>query len=343
MTKRKLASIRRIVKITPIEGADFIETAQVDGWQCIVKKGTFKKGDMCVFFEIDSVLPIDERYEFLRKTAYKKYEDGTEGFRIKTKKMLKHLSQGLALPLSDFPELSKAKIKYRMDLTDLLRVKKVDNLKVVMTGEAKGTFPSFIQKTDEERIQNLLGLFKSHKKVPFEVTEKLDGSSMTVYNFNKEFGVCSRNIDLKIDDANSFVKKALELQLNKHLPAFGNIALQGELIGTKIQKNPYKINGHEYHIFNIWSIDKFQYLTIKERAKVFLKLQKKIPELKHVPYQEKYEKIFSKCPSLDEILKYSEGHSIINENVQREGLVFKDLTSQLSFKTINNKYLLGEK
>src|SRR5438876_1094061 len=94
--KRKLASIRKISEVLPIEGADNIELVKVDGWQCVTKKGEFKPGDLCIYFEIDSFLPIRSEFEFLRKSSYKKMGD-KEGFRLKTIKLRGHLSQGLVL------------------------------------------------------------------------------------------------------------------------------------------------------------------------------------------------------------------------------------------------------
>lgn len=97
--KRKLASIRVIAEIKPIEGADNIELAIVDGWQCVVKKGEFKPGNVCIYFEIDSFLPIIPAFEFLRKSSYKKMGD-KEGFRLKTIKLRGQISQGLVIPFN---------------------------------------------------------------------------------------------------------------------------------------------------------------------------------------------------------------------------------------------------
>lgn len=69
--------------ITPIEGADNIEKITIDGWNCVAKKGEFKEGQLCVHFEIDSFLPIQPEFEFLRKTSFRKMGD-QEGFRLKT-------------------------------------------------------------------------------------------------------------------------------------------------------------------------------------------------------------------------------------------------------------------
>ena len=89
---RKLASIQRIDWIKPIEGRDRIELCGVMGWQVICKKGEFQVGDLCVFCEIDSVLPDKPEFEFLR----------AKKFRIKTMKLGSTVSQGIVFPLSIF-------------------------------------------------------------------------------------------------------------------------------------------------------------------------------------------------------------------------------------------------
>lgn len=89
---RKLASIRRVGDIFPIEGRDRIELAMIDGWSVIVKKDEFKTGDLCVYCEIDSVLPEKPEFEFLR----------SKNFRIKTMKLGQTYSQGICFPLSIF-------------------------------------------------------------------------------------------------------------------------------------------------------------------------------------------------------------------------------------------------
>ena len=98
--ERKLASIRIISDIQPIEGADMIELSIVDGWKVVVAKNVgHKVGDMVIYCEIDSFLPIKDEFEFLRKTSYKKMSDGMEGFSLKTIKMRGQVSQGLILPM----------------------------------------------------------------------------------------------------------------------------------------------------------------------------------------------------------------------------------------------------
>jgi len=108
---RKLATIRKISKLTPIEGADKIELATVDGWNVIVAKDVgHQVGDLVVYCEVDSFLPIKPEFEFLRKSSYRKLADGSEGFRLKTMKMRNVISNGLILPLSILETTSGGKI-----------------------------------------------------------------------------------------------------------------------------------------------------------------------------------------------------------------------------------------
>lgn len=146
---RKLASIQRIWDIVPIEGADRIELAKVLGWQCVVNKGQFEKYDMCVYFEIDSFLPIKPEFEFLRKSSYKDSPILGEGFRLKTQTFRKQISQGLVLPLTILPEGEYA---LNQDVTEILGVRKWEIEERATTGgTVVGELPSCVPFTDETR------------------------------------------------------------------------------------------------------------------------------------------------------------------------------------------------
>jgi RNA ligase (TIGR02306 family) len=187
--ERKLASIRVISDIQPIEGADKIELAIVDGWKVVVAKEVgHKVGNMVVYCEIDSYLPVRDEFEFLRKSSYKKMSDGTEGFRLKTIKLRGQVSQGLILPMS-VVEYTNVQFEVGMDVTNLLGIVKYEPpIPAELAGKVKGLFPSFIRKTDEERIQNLSSEYDELKNHTYYVTEKLDGSSATFYIKDGEFG-----------------------------------------------------------------------------------------------------------------------------------------------------------
>ncbi len=334
--ERKLASIRKIKEILPIPDADMIVKAVIDGWQCVCKKGEFAPGDSCVYFEIDSFLPLRPELEFLRKSSYRKMGD-QEGLRLKTIKLRKTLSQGLALPVQTFPELAGLSLKEGDDVTELLGVIKFEPpIPAELAGIAKGLIPSFIRKTDQERIQNIWEDIKDCTDT-FEVTLKLDGASCTYYMNDNNFGVCSRNLELVESESNTLWKIARKIDIEGTLRSTKrNLAFQGEMIGEGIQKNPEKIKGQEFYLFDIWDIDAQKYLHPAERTALLETFSGKI---KHVPFLGVFS--FKEYPSLESLLQLAEGPSL-NPKTEREGIVFRSNQAGLRFKVISNKYLLHE-
>ena len=355
---RKLASIRRVLEIKPIDGADAIEAIRVDGWWCVSKKGEFQVDDLCVYFEIDSFLPVRPEFEFLRKSCFRSTKNLGDGFRLKTVKLRGQVSQGLCLPLSIvakfddrfnrwyLPTATDANdyLKEGDDLTEILGVQKWEvPLPAQLAGTVKGNFPSFIRKTDQERIQNCYNdLVKEYKDDLFEATLKLDGSSMTVYYNNGEFGVCSRNLELKETDGNTYWKVARNYKFEEVMRNYGkNIAIQGELMGPGIQGNREKLHYHDFYVFDIWHIDEQCYLGSVEKHDILMDLEDFMDgfEIKDVPYIG-YDHYLQKF-SFEELLKMSEIKSL--NNPIAEGIVYRSLEHpEVSFKVINNQFLIKE-
>ena len=112
-----------------------------------------------------------------------------EGIRLKTVKLRGQLSQGLLMPMP-----KDLAVPEDGDVTELMGVIKYEApIAPQLSGQVKGNFPDFIPKTDEERIQNMKDVLGA-----FYVTEKLDGTSVTYYKYPETFGVCSRNLELKM-------------------------------------------------------------------------------------------------------------------------------------------------
>jgi RNA ligase (TIGR02306 family) len=336
-TDRKLASVVKIVEIQPIPGADAIVVATVKGWKVVVKVNEYKVGDLAVYYEIDSFLPIRPQFEFLRKSSYKRM-GSSEGFRLKTIRLRGQISQGLLTPI---PE-GISNPKEGDDLTEALDIVKYEPpIPAQLAGKIKGTFPSFIPKTDEIRIQN----FES--EVGFSpvgerayVTEKLDGTSFTCYFNNGVFGVCGRNWELSETSDNSLWRMANVLQLKDKMTKHGkNIALQGELVGAGINGNLYGLSDHKLYFFTGYDIDKGRRMFFDELEWVLFGLQ-----LQMVPLLEKYGFVIPNEGNIvDYMLKYAEGKSVLNMEVDREGVVVRGLEREFSFKAISNTYLLGSK
>lgn len=344
---RKLATLRTISELRPIKGADAIECAVIDGWTVVVKKGEFKPNDTVVYFEIDSWIPT-KIAPFLTKAGQDpKVYNGVEGERLRTVKLRGQLSQGLVIPYTAFPEVFQAAQETSLfdfvdlDLTEMLGIQKWEpTIPAQLIGMTKGNFPSKLHKTDQERIQNLVNRVLDggeNELGEYEVTIKLDGSSMTVYHLDGEVGVCSRNLELKLDqEGNTFIDTATRIGILDKLAALGrNIAIQGELMGEGIQGNREGIKGnHRFFVFDIWDADKQAYFTPVERCALCEELG-----LQHVPilYTNTTLKAIG-LNDLESILKFAEGPSI-NHKI-REGVVFKQVDGQFSFKAINNLFLL---
>jgi len=336
-TDRKLASVVKIADIQPIVGADAIMVASVKGWKVVVKVNEYKVGDLAVYYEIDSFLPIRPQFEFLRKSSFKRM-GSSEGFRLKTIRLRGQISQGLLTPIPD----GILDPKEGDDLTEALDIVKYEPpIPAQLAGKIKGTFPSFIPKTDEIRIQN----FES--EVGFSpvgerayVTEKLDGTSFTCYFNNGVFGVCGRNWELSETSDNSLWRMANVLQLKEKMTKHGkNIALQGELVGAGINGNLYGLSDHKLYFFTGYDIDKGRRMFFDELEWVLFGLQ-----LQMVPLLEKYGFVIpNESNIVDYMLKYAEGKSVLNMEVDREGVVVRGLEREFSFKAISNTYLLGSK
>ena len=325
---RKLASIRKISEISAIENADAIAVASIDGWKVVVKKDEFKINDLVVYFEIDSWVPTTIA-PFLSKGNEPREYYGVKGEKLRTIKLRGQISQGLILPVSILDTIITS-FDDGDDLTEILNVQKYEPpVSAQLAGLAKGNFPSFIPKTDEERVQNLKKSLStwSTTNIEVEITEKLDGSSMTVFWNNGEFGVCSRNVQLKDTAGNSFWEEAHAHDLEQKLTTYGkNIAIQGELFGAGMDK-------HTFYVFRIYDIDTGEYLSPSARHELV-----SLFNLEHVPVLG-YTTLTNH--TIESLLTLSEDKSIVNSKVEREGIVLKGVVdTNIHFKCISNKFLL---
>lgn len=371
---RKLASLKVVQEVTPIEKADSLELVRVGGWKCVAKIGEFKPGDVAVYFEVDSLLPLDNPiFAFLAGRNEYTVEE-KQYSRLRTMKMRGQLSQGLAVPLDGFQfaeELSdliadevldlgitnNTFIEFgqdaldKFDLTEKLGVLKYEK---PSKGEFVGTktgasnpFPHFIPKTDQERVQNV-NLKRALDGLTFEQTMKMEGSSITVWANEDGVGVASRNLTVQEpaffihDPDNSFTRAVVMHNVDVKLLAYyartgRKIALQGELMGPGIQGNIEQFEDLHIFFFDVFDLDRMNYLLPVERRVVIDELG-----LTHAPVMNTMV-TFPEGVTVDQILVMAEGPSLVAK--QREGVVFKanqpnKYQEVFSFKAINNKYLL---
>ena len=342
---RKLASIQIIHDVEPIENADAIELVHVLGWQCVAKKGEFKKGDECVYFEIDSFLPIRPEFEFLRSSSYKNSDMLGEGFRLRTQKMRGALSQGLVLRKEEFPELADRKVGD--DVSDVLGVRKWEiEEKATTGGTIIGTLPSFIPHTDETRIQSEPDVLKEFDGLSYYITTKMDGSSHSIaLDEDDNFYVTGHNYVYKDDGKSSFYEyvkeKGFEEKLRELKRDLGlnTIVVQGEFCAPGIQNNRLRLKKPDWYVFTV--------IANGERARptTTFRIAKTIGA-SEVPTEEIEDCLTLRYPTVEDLLKRAEGE--YPNGGQKEGIVVRPLepvwsevlNAPLSFKVINNKYLL---
>lgn len=340
--ERKLASVQRITDIQPIENADAIERVSILGWACVARKGEFKVGDLCVYFEIDSLLPERDEFEFMRPRK----------FRVKTVKLRGCLSQGLALPISEL-NLNISYLQEGDDVTEQLGVQKYEpnqkkkGYNAKLSGQVRGTRPAFIPKTDETRVQSCPKLIREMTGLECYQSVKLDGSSISVFLYDRipdPFGVCSRNMLLEEDPENAFWKVVHKYDLQSRLErsGLGNICLQGELMGPGVQGNKMDLSELDWWVFNVIDLDTGMYGGLEDIRRVC-----KVLGLKMVPVED----VFMFYLTLEDLLERADGYYEGTNNL-REGIVVRPVEARLapcigysllSLKCVSNKFLLAEK
>lgn len=346
---RKLASVQVVGAVEPIEGADAIEKIRVLGWWVVTKKGEHRVGDKVVYCEIDSLLPEKTEFEFLRKNCYRQAIIAAgqvllpAGFRIKTVKLRGQVSQGICFPLSFLPE--GASTEEGADVTEALGIVKFDPpLAASLSGRVKGTFPSFVPKTDETRVQVLEAVLARHRGKTFYLTEKLDGASVTAYLRDGDYGLCSRNLRLDEGDLdNGMCRVARELNLETKLRAARerlgfDLALQAEIIGPGIQGNKYARKAPGLFFFNVVNLDTYRLEDHPRMLDILSSLGlEPVPQLGTIVLNH----------SVDQLVELAIGDSQLNPRSPREGIVLRPLSDEsdpdlgrLSFKTVNPKFLL---
>jgi RNA ligase (TIGR02306 family) len=335
---RKLASIQVVEEIQAIPEATNIERVRVQGWWCVALKNEFHAGDKCVYFQIDSLLPAIPQFSFMAKgqSLKKSIIDGgkeVEGYRLKTAKKMGMISQGLALPLSAFPGVLDISMEPDTDISVLLGVYLFEPpVPACLAGDVRGVFPGYIPKSDEERIQTLLDYLTEYRGRHFYSTVKVDGSSMTCYNYQGDFGVCSRNLNLHESEKNTFWRVANKYDLRGKIP--DGYAIQGECAGEGINDNRHKLRGQDLYVFYVFDIAAYKYLELEEMEEFCSRLG-----LKTVPV---FDRDLVLGHTLEELLARSNGPCPLNPGLLREGLVYrlKGAERKTTFKCISNEYLI---
>lgn len=358
---RKLASVQEIAWKKPIEGRDRIELCGVLGWSLITKKDEFAIGDKCVYIEIDSVLPADNpNFAFLESKKYRiktmkmagVYSQGicfplsilpeknwqvgddvTETLKIKQYEPTMDTEVGAT-------EIDKKKTSWLHK--KLMRYSWYRKMFYTTHMYNNTEFPTqYVHKTDETRI-NTMPWILDDKTKKWVVTEKIDGSSGTFllvkhpHKLRKptfEYILCSRNRRIPKDNGTAYWvvsnKYSIPDKLHQLIGSMDWIAIQGEVIGPKIQKNKYKVTEPDLYVFNVITpagrMDSVSARNLCETV-----------GLKFVPI---IDDNFTLLDTVDEMLDYATGDSVLG-NTLREGFVFRSSDGVSSFKAVSPKFLM---
>lgn len=347
---RNLASIQKVAAVEPIEGADQVELVHILGWQCVATKGQFHPNDLCVYFEIDSFLPVRPEYEFLRSSSYRDNDFMGKGFRIKTMKFRGQISQGLVMPLGILASVDwSGDFKEGTDLTSILGVKLWEVPETVSTGGTiLGELPPCVLKPDETEIQNCPDIIAEFNNHEFYITTKLDGSSHSIAVDENGFHVTGYSYEYKDDGESAFYELVKARGYQEKIEAyakqrsFRSFTLQGEFCAPGIQHNRLKLSEPEWYVFSIYIDGK----RVGLRTLIDVCAALNIPM---VPLEEVGTGLHNVYPDVDSLLKRAEG-SYPNGG-PKEGIVIRTtqpeysrtLSGPLSIKVLNNKYLLKDK
>ena len=349
-------------------------------WVIVSKNDNFNVGDKCVYFEVDSKVPSsDTRFAFLENRNYKiktlkMCKVYSQGLIMPLSAFPEFESLDVHTDVTD-----KLKVTYAVEEDNARKNFDPDAKYKSMTARHKNIFKKpwarwmmrrswgrkvmffffgkkkdkplafptkfpFIHKTDEERCENMPWVLGYER--PLVVTEKLDGTSST-YILEKlgrkyEFYVLSRNVrqkDEKQDcyhDHNIYWDMAFKYDIEKHLKDYLDenhldyVCIQGESVGS-VQGNPLKLKEDDLYVFNFIRSDKGRIPSVEGRSIVESWGMKWVPILDENYY----------VPSdMEEFKLYAEAKSVVNPNVDREGVVLRDPTNDFSFKNVSRKYLL---
>lgn len=386
--ERALAYVVNVDDVSSIEGANNIELARVGGWRVIVRKEEYKPGDVAIFVEIDSLLPETEWSEFLRTKKFrvktyrlnkfnvtsqglllpmnilpdnKQYDVGDDvtkilgiTYYVKEDNCRKSNKENPEEKYKRMAARHKKLAKYKW-FRYLMKRNWGKRLLFIFFGSNKKDvskkFPQWIKKTDEDRIENMPWMLED--KEPFVVTEKIDGTSTTVFldttTRKPDFGVCSRNVrqidveqeNYEKDNAGTNVYWEMVFKYNMK-DALADIAkkynakrvvIQGETYGESVQGNSLHLKERRFAAFNlVFNGERLGSLEAK-----------KILDEYDIPFVPIVNESYIMPDDFDALKKEADGMSTINKRCKREGLVYRSLDGKQSAKSVSIEYLMKKK
>ncbi len=324
MVDTGLVYIARVERVASIPDADRIESLTVNcgtaggTWMGTTLKGDFHEGDTVQVYLQDSIVPQTKELEFMSKCHW----------RVRMQRLRGTPSECLIMRQSIEGNVGD-------DITELAGVTRYSKpLPANLAGIVVGQFPSFIPKTDEQNFQKVPELVEALRGQPYRVTTKIDGSSATVFWYNGHFGCCSRKLELKDSETNTIWQIAHHYDLERKLQD-RNLAIQFEIAGPGIQKNPLGLLHIEPFLFDVYDIEKHEYVGFDTI----------LTDLPDFPCVETVEQGAAFNYDAEGLRKLAEG--VYANGKQREGIVIRPMVEQevngdrLSFKACNLLYREG--
>jgi RNA ligase (TIGR02306 family) len=254
------------VEVLPIErleehtNAERLEIAYLEGldFPIVVQKGLYSTGELVVYFPLDSIL--------LPELAGKL---GLKSTRIKTMKLRGEISQGFCVPVADLLGVDADMVKAGDDLTEFTGVVKYEP-PVINCGTANmTTLPNGLEIYDLENCERHSNVVEHLMDKEVVVTEKLEGSNITIHYDTDGLKVCSRRHTIVPIPGyeHTFCRTAREGGFDVLAQAWFNqvnkpIDLRGEIIGPGIQGNIYKLTKHQIRLFDV-QVD-YKYIDVDE-------------------------------------------------------------------------------
>jgi RNA ligase (TIGR02306 family) len=341
-----VARVVQVGEVSAIPKADAIELAKIGGWSAVVKKGAHRKGDLAVYFEIDTFLPEgNPAWQFLVDTHPTEFQ-GARGHALRTVRLRGQVSQGLLLSFAELGISVEEGRDPSFDPAARFGAKKYEEpLPPDLEKVARGMLPTLVPRTKQERIQNLESEFAlwqadgARGERTWEATEKLEGASCTFAWIKKELHACSHRVDYLSSSDNEFWQAAKLLDIeNKCEAEFGarSFALQGELVGPGQEGNVYLLAERQFLLYEVVDLDQGRKLLPSERRDLAEKMG--IP---HVPLLG-VGLAFNAGQSMEQLVAASDAESLFVPGRRREGVVYKcEQDAEVSFKAISNDYLVN--
>ena len=214
------------------------------------------------------------------------------------------------------------------------------------------TWPAWVKKTDEERCQNMPWLFSNNSDEEWIASEKIDGTSTTFtmkgFGRKREFYICSRNVVFDKPDKKCYyetnvytemaekydIENKMASMLDARKDVLDFITIQGETYGDSIQKRDYGLKEHKLMVFNL--IFGFKNGEVKRFNPIEMTNFLEEYCIPCVPIIDEHFKLPKTCA---ELLQLAGGASKIDGEM-REGLVFRSLDGERSFKAVDQTFLL---